>query len=134
MRQSLMRRRTAPNAFTLIELLVVIVILAILATVVISKVTHRVDDAREAKAMADISALSAAVEQYKLDIGHYPPSLQGLVTNEESSEKWNKPYVASIPSDPWDSKKTYVYKSPGDGGRDFDISATTPEGKLIKNQ
>jgi general secretion pathway protein G len=131
MRQQIIRRRTATNAFTLIELLVVIVILAILATVVITRVTHKVDDAREAKAMADVRSLSDSLEQYKLDIGHYPPTLTALVTNEEQSEKWRKPYVAKVPTDPWG--KEYAYVVPGPNNKEFEISTTSPEGHIIQS-
>ena len=91
MKQLLTRSRALRNAFTLIELLVVIVILAILATVVIQRVTHKVDDARKTKAMADIRSMADALEIYKLDNGNYPSTevgLQALVQNVEQSPKW----------------------------------------------
>src|SRR5687768_8782848 len=104
MERQLTRRQLAQKAFTLIELLVVIVILAILATVVIQKVTGRVGDAKKTKALADIRSMADALEIYKLDNGNYPTTdvgLQALVTNVEQSPKWTKPYIATLPTDPW---------------------------------
>lgn len=136
MQKLLTRRQLIARAFTLIELLVVIVILAILATVVIQKVTHKVDDARKAKAIADIKSMSDALEVYKLDIGHYPSTevgLQALVQNVEQSDKWTKSYLSSnVPMDPWG--KPYKYTCPGESGRDFDISTTSPDGEVITQQ
>jgi general secretion pathway protein G len=131
----LTRRQAVRNAFTLIELLVVIVILAILATVVIQRVTHKVDDARKTKAMADIRSMADALEVYKLDNGRYPSSdvgLQALVTNVEQSPKWTKPYMSNIPNDPWG--RPYKYVCPGESGKEFDISTVSPDdGEVIMN-
>ena len=134
MRQLLTRRRAVRNAFTLIELLVVIVILAILATVVIQRVTHKVDDARKTKAMADIRSMADALEIYKLDVGNYPSTevgLQALVTNVEQSQKWTKPYISTIPTDPWG--KPYKYVCPGESGKEFDITSVAEDGEVISN-
>ena len=128
------RRGGVRNAFTLIELLVVIVILAILATVVIQRVTHKVDDARKTKAIADISSMAAALDVYRIDIGHYPSTdvgLQALVTNVEQSPKWTKPYLSTIPIDPWG--KPYKYECPGPSGKEFDITTTAEDGEVIAN-
>jgi general secretion pathway protein G len=122
-------RRRAASGFTLIELLVVIVILAILAAVVITKVTHRVDDARESKAISDVKSLSSALEMYQLDIGNYPSSDQGLnalVQNMDNNPKWKKPYIGGLPSDPW--QHPYIYKFPGDHG-EVDVFSAGPDGQ-----
>jgi general secretion pathway protein G len=123
-----MRRRAAAG-FTLIELLVVIVILAILAAVVIQRVTHRVDDARQSKAITDVKSLSDALEMYKLDIGNYPSNDQGLnalVVNTDNNPKWAKPYIAGLPNDPW--THPYIYKFPGDHG-EVDVFSAGPDGQ-----
>jgi general secretion pathway protein G len=123
-----MRRRAAAG-FTLIELLVVIVILAILAAVVIQRVTHRVDDARQSKAITDVKSLSDALEMYKLDIGNYPSNDQGLnalVVNTDNNPKWAKPYIAGLPNDPW--THPYIYKFPGDHS-EVDVFSAGPDGQ-----
>src|SRR2546421_5224645 len=88
-RWALGRRLSNRRAFTLIELLVVIVILAILAAVVIQRVTHRTEDARIAKAIADVKSLDDAMETYKLDTGSYPSSDQGLQALVSASASGN---------------------------------------------
>ncbi len=126
-------RQTAARGFTLIELLVVIVILAILAAVVIQRVSHRTEDARDAKAKTDIQALDSALETYKLDTGAFPTSDQGLnalITNVDNNPKWNGPYLKSgLPRDPWGHE--YIYKFPGDhnGGGEPDVLSAGPDGQ-----
>jgi len=116
-------------AFTLIELLVVIIILAILAAVVIPRVIGRTEDARFAKATADISTIDGVLEHYKLDTGNYPSAdegLQALVTNVGNSERWNGPYIKNtVPMDPWGNP--YGYRNPGENGLDYDIFSAGPD-------
>jgi general secretion pathway protein G len=116
-------------AFTLIELLVVIIILAILAAVVIPRVISRTEDARLAKATADISTIDGVLENYKLDTGNYPTAdegLQALVTNVANSERWNGPYIKNtVPMDPWGNP--YGYRIPGENGPDYDIFSAGPD-------
>lgn len=121
-------------AFTLIEIIVVVVILAILAAVVVPNVIHRVDDAKNSAAISDIKSFENACDQYKLDVGQYPPNLDALVDKRQAAAdeqgKWNGPYLknqSTIPKDPWGHD--YIYKTPGDGGRDYDIYSAGPDGQ-----
>lgn len=124
-------RRGIARGFTLIELLVVIIILAILAAVVIPRVVGRTDDAKQSKAMSDISTLDSTLEMYKADTGHYPSGdqgLQALVTNVEQSNKWNGPYIKNnLPNDPWG--QPYHYRSPGEHNPDYDVFSAGPDGQ-----
>lgn len=118
----------AGAAFTLIELLVVIIILAILAAVVIPRVIGRTEDARIAKATADISTIDSVLDQYKLDTGQYPNTDEGLsalMSNVGNSDKWNGPYLKSLPSDPWGNP--YLYKYPGEHGGEYDVYSAGPD-------
>jgi general secretion pathway protein G len=120
------------GGFTLIEILVVVMILAILAAVVVPNVLSRIGDAKNSAAMSDIKNFDGAIDQYKLDIGANPPSLDALVSKQAAgnSPKWNGPYLknqTSIPKDPWGNP--YIYKVPGDAGRDYDISSAGPDGQ-----
>ncbi len=114
------------SGFTLIELLVVMVILAILAAVVIPRVLGRAEDAKVSAAISNISSFNNALDMYKADHGAYPSSDQGLsalINKIDSSDtKWNGPYLKNmdkVPLDPWGHP--YLYKEPGDNGRDYDI-------------
>lgn len=121
-------RRTR-SGFTLIELLVVIIILAILAAVVIPRFVGRTDDAKIASATAQITNFDTVLELFNADTGSYPPTLDALITNP-GTPRWNGPYlknVDKIPLDPWGHP--YLYKHPGDNGRDYDIVSAGADGQ-----
>ena len=100
------------NGFTLIELLVVLVILATLAALVGPELFGNVDRAQRTTAATQISNLEASLDNYRLDVGRYPDTLQGLVENTAGSPRWNGPYLRDdVPMDPWDNP--YQYDSTG---------------------
>ena len=119
MKTSFTRRR---RGFTLIEIMVVVIVLGILAAVVIPNLTGRTDDARVAKAQADIANLKTALENYKLHMRHYPSEEDGLdvLRNKPSgddAELWKGPYLTkSVPKDPWGNP--YHYYQPAPNGID----------------
>jgi len=67
-------KQHVPRGFTLIELVVVISILAILSGVLVPRVTNHLKSARDARRLADIKAVRAAIEQYHIEKGTYPPA------------------------------------------------------------
>lgn len=103
------------RAFTLIELMVVILILAILAALIVPRVIGRQDEAKRAKAAADIKSLSSALQQFRLDCDRFPTTeegLQALRTAPADVNNWKGPYLQNaIPTDPWGSE--YIYEYPG---------------------
>lgn len=128
--------RFGEKGFTLIELMVVIVILGILATFLIPKIMSRPDEARIIKAKNDIKAIESALKLYKLDNGFYPTTEQGLEAlikkpdSEPIPQNWKSGgYLDSnnTPLDPWGHK--YIYRSPGEDGRDYDIISYGADGK-----
>src|SRR5215470_6813676 len=111
------------RGFSLIELLVVIIILGLLAGLVGPRLFGRVGQSKQAAAKAQIELFGAALDQYRLDVGSYPPSGAGLdaLVKNTSVSNWNGPYLKKnlVPLDPWG--KPYQYKCcPGDHG-DYDI-------------
>lgn len=117
--------RPRDAGFSLLELMVVVVILSILALVVVPRVIDRPDQARAARAQADIAAISSAVQLYRLDNFRYPNTEQGLaalVTRplaDPVPANWaENGYMDRVPVDPWG--QPYQYLSPGVHG-DFDI-------------
>lgn len=111
------------RGFSLIELLVVIIILGLLAGLVGPRLFGRVGQSKQATAKAQIELLGAALDQYRLDVGSYPPSAPGLQALVQNSNvlNWNGPYLKKnfVPVDPWG--RPYQYKCcPGDHG-DYDI-------------
>ena len=79
---------------------------------------------------AQIDALGKALDQYRLDTGHYPSSEQGLAVlfaKPEGEAKWDGPYLKkNVPADPWD--KPYIYKQPGEHG-DYDLLSYGSDGQ-----
>jgi len=105
MKQQWTKRRNARSGFTLIEILLVVVIIGMLAGIAAVSVPKHMRKAREAKAAADISTISMAIQAYYMDKGSYPSSLDALVQGDD-------PYLEKgIPSDPW--SRPYQYAHPG---------------------
>ena len=116
------RNRTGQSGFTLMELLVVLAILGLLMSLVGPQVLNQLGGAKTKTAAIQIKDLEQALEMYKLDVGHFPSSnegLQALVEKPAGKAGWNGPYLkGSVPLDPWN--REYLYKYPGDRG-DLDI-------------
>lgn len=122
--------RRATAGFTLLELLVVIVIIGMLAGLVAPRYFDQVGKSNTKIARAQIDALEKALDQYRLDVGSYPTTEQGLdALNKRppSLEKWAGPYLKkAVPPDPWGAR--YLYKSPGDHS-DYDLSSLGADGQ-----
>ena len=100
------RRRVTP--FTLIEVVVVIVILVTLAGIATPMLLKNVDKSRYDSAKIQIRNFETALDNYKLDVGTYPDSLQHLVQNIDDNARWNGPYFKNIPKDPWGNEYNYI--------------------------
>jgi general secretion pathway protein G len=122
------RHRRALTAFTLIELLLVMVILAILAAVIVPKFTGRTEQAKQSRALQDITNLKAQINTFEVDTGGFPASLDLLVTNSGNVPNWHGPYIDKLPQDPWGHD--YIYHPPASGeGNDFVVLSAGPDGQ-----
>ena len=124
-----MRTRTGKAAktagsggFTLLELLVVMVIIGLLAGLVAPRYFEQIGKSNTKIARAQIESLGKALDQYRLDVGAYPTTeegLQALMTKPQDAPHWSGPYLQkAVPPDPWD--RPYQYRSPGEHG-DYDL-------------
>ena len=126
-----LERRGFRAGFTLIELLVVVVIIGLLAGFVAPRYFSQVGKSEVGVAKAQIDALEKALDQYRLDTGHYPSTelgLAALIKQPANEAKWAGPYLRKdVPLDPWG--KPYVYKTPGETGGDFDLLSYGKDGQ-----
>ncbi|MBI2206841.1 MAG: type II secretion system major pseudopilin GspG [Candidatus Rokubacteria bacterium] len=118
------RHRALANqrGFTLVELLVVIIVLGLLVGLVGPRLFGRVGQSKTATARAQVELFGAALDQYRLDVGAYPATSDGLdaLVRNPNKPKWNGPYLKkSVPKDPWGNP--YKYRCcPGQHG-DYDL-------------
>jgi general secretion pathway protein G len=122
-------KRSRNSGFTLLELLVVMVIIGLLVGYVAPQYFKQVGKSEIKTARAQIDSFGKALDQYRLDTGHYPTTEQGLaalVTKPQNEAKWDGPYLKKgVPPDPWGT--AYVYKKPGDNG-EYDIISYGKDG------
>ena len=121
--------------FTLIELLVVLAILGMLAALVGPALFSNLGKGQRATAASQISNIETSLDQYRLDVGRYPETLEGLIENDTGRDVWAGPYLrGELPKDPWGNdyfyqvgEKDFVLMSygqdgtPGGEGDDADI-------------
>jgi general secretion pathway protein G len=119
-----------PAGFTLLELLVVMVIIGLLAGYVGPRYFAQIGKSEVKTARAQIQAFGKALDTYRLDVGRYPTTEQGLdalFARPENESKWQGPYLQkAAPADPWGNK--YMYRSPGEHG-DYDLMSYGRDGK-----
>lgn len=124
-------KKTNTSGFTLLELLVVIAIIALLASYVGPRYFGQVSKSETQVARAQIEAFAKALDAYRLDVGHYPNTAQGLsalVERPSAEQRWAGPYLQKgVPQDPW--RRAYVYRSPGEGGREYEITSYGRDGQ-----
>ena len=117
------RARPRSAGFTLLEILVVLVILGLMASLVGPQVFKQLSGSKTKAAALQIQELSAALDLYRLELGKFPSSEQGLaalISKPRNVESWNGPYLKKnvIRKDPWGHD--FQYRSPGQNG-EFDL-------------
>jgi len=122
---ALARQDGRDAGFTLLELLVVIAILGLLAALVGPRLFNVLGGAKTSLARQQIENIGGALDLYKLDVGSYPTSEQGLAaltTKPSDVETWNGPYTKTggVPADPWNHPWSYTSPSSREG-HDYDL-------------
>jgi general secretion pathway protein G len=118
------------RGFTLLELLVVVAIIGLLAAYVGPKYFSQLDKSEQALARAQIESFHRALASYRLDVGSFPTTQEGLgalLQPPPAAAKWKGPYLSkAVPLDPWD--KPYVYRAPGAKG-DYELLSYGKDGQ-----
>lgn len=126
----LARTSKRQRGFTLLELLVVMVIIGLLAAYVGPRYFSQIGKSEIKVAKAQMDAFDKALEQYRLDVGRFPTTEQGLASlyvKPNNEPKWGGPYLKKAPPpDPWGS--AYQYKSPGETS-EFDLMSFGKDGR-----
>ncbi len=120
------------QGFTLIELLVVLVILGMLAGLVGPRLFGKVDSSKVKTAETQVKMLRGALQTFRLDVGAYPTTEQGLQSLVKVStgigDVWQGPYLADeLPKDPWN--KDYQYQGGVDNLQGFALYSFGADGK-----
>ncbi|MEO8714209.1 MAG: type II secretion system major pseudopilin GspG [Acetobacteraceae bacterium] len=124
------RDGAADAGFTLLEILVVVAILGLLIGLVAPAVLRQLGGARESIAHQSIERIGSVLDLYKLDVGAYPSTEQGLaalIARPTGVDTWNGPYLKAdaAPVDPW--KHSYVYRDPSERqGHEYDLCSEGP--------
>jgi len=124
------RKSKKEQGFTLIELLIVMIILGLLAALVGPRMFGKVGSSKQKSAKAQISLFETAIDTYRLEVGKFPTTEQGLQALRvcpDGVTKWDGPCLPkAVPLDPWGNP--YTYKYPGEHG-DYEIVSYGADGR-----
>jgi general secretion pathway protein G len=117
----------AQRGFTLLEMLAVIVLIGIVGAIVVNQVVKNLDKGKYGAGKAQVITLGQKVENYALDNGSPPSSLDDLVAKPANAANWQGPYAKpSDLKDPWGHP--FGYQAPGEHGS-YDIVFYGQDGK-----
>lgn len=127
------RRRRNRCGFTMIELMAMLIIIGLLATLVVTKVATKIDQARVTTTKANLKVLHSAVNQFKMDTGRFPTEEEGLMALVEQPsdviryEPGGYLETTEIPKDGWGND--FIYELFPESGKSFVIKSLGADGE-----
>jgi general secretion pathway protein G len=127
------RRRKNRYGFTMIELMAMLIIIGLLATLVVTKVATKIDQARVTTTKANLKVLHSAVTQFRMDTGRLPTEEEGLMALIEQPsdvvryEPGGYLETTEIPKDGWGNE--FIYELSPETGKSFVIKSLGADGK-----
>ena len=129
------RKRRIRDGFTMVELMAMLIIIGLLATLVVTKVTSKIDDARITTTKANLKMLHSAVNQFRMDTGQYPSEDMGLIDLVQQpmdlpEGKWPPGgylETTDVPKDGWNHD--FIFQLYPESGKQFVIISLGPDGE-----
>lgn len=124
-------RADGEGGYTLLELLVVIVILGLLIALVGPALLSQLGRAKASIAEQSIERIGSVLDLFKLDVGSYPTTdqgLQALIAKPAGVSGWHGPYLkqTTLPRDPWGHR--FIYQAPSARpGLAYDLCSKGPK-------
>jgi len=115
------------RGMTLIEILAVLALLGIVAALLVTKVTGKLDEGKVEATRIQMQSVAGYLEDFRRHCNRYPTTEEGLnalitkpATLADCKRYRPMGYIETgkLPKDSWD--RDYIYKSP-DNGRTFEI-------------
>jgi len=126
-------KRKVRYGFTMVELMAMLIIIGLLATLVVTKVASKIDQARLTTTKANLKALAAAVNQFRMDTTRFPTEDEGLLalieqpTDVETWEPGGYLETTEINKDGWGNE--FIYELYPESGKQFVIRSMGPDGE-----
>jgi len=129
------RKKRIKYGFTMVELMAMLIIIGLLATLVVTKVATKIDQARETTTKANLKALAAAVNQFRMDTARFPTEDEGLIALIEQPsdidigiwEPGGYLETTEIPKDGWGNE--FIFELYPESGKPFAIRSCGPDGE-----
>ncbi|MDD5326257.1 MAG: type II secretion system major pseudopilin GspG [Phycisphaerae bacterium] len=127
------RKRKNRFGFTMVELMAMLIIIGLLATLVVTKVATKIDQARITTTKANLKVLHSAVNQFKMDTGRFPTEEEGLMALVEQPsdviryEPGGYLETTEIPTDGWGND--FIYEISPESGKSFVIKSLGADGE-----